>query len=236
MKTVMDPEENQAKIMHDLAGDLHTIDTLFTVLLEQPAAVSERILKQVHKKLRRSIEAFRTLQYQLQKATNELLHGQPFPTFIEQSDPVELLEELLKDSVDINVDFINRLKPGVEVCVHPGEFKLLLTSLLDNARDAQREKPDKKIEVSLSEHEGMVNVRVRDYGEGISKFRFKKIFEQGFTTKPEGSGYGLYYVRRLVQRLGGRIQVQSREQKGSVFTLSLPSKTEMLNQFKPLRI
>jgi len=69
--------------MHDLAGDLHTIDTLFTVLLEQPATVSERILKKVHQKLRRSIEAFRTWQYQLQKATNELLHGQPFPTVIE---------------------------------------------------------------------------------------------------------------------------------------------------------
>jgi len=149
---------------------------------------------------------------------------------------VELLEELLKDRMYVKVDFVNRLKPGVEIGVHPGEFKLLLTSLLDNARDAQKEKPDKKVEVSLSEHEGMVNVRVRDYGEGISKFRFKKIFEQGFTTKPEGSGYRLYYVRRLVQRLGGRIQVQSREQRGSVFTLSLPSKTGVLIQFRPQRI
>lgn len=113
--------------------------------------------------------------------------------------------------------------------IHSDEEKLqqILLNLLSNA-----EKFTEKgsIEMALSESQGEVSFVVSDTGIGIPESELESIFEEfrqldGSTTrKYEGVGLGLSISQKLARLLGGRITVQSRPAKGSVFTLVLPTR------------
>lgn len=106
----------------------------------------------------------------------------------------------------------------------------VLTNLLSNAikfTEAGR------ITVSVEETELMVYVRVRDTGRGIGPEFLPKLFEEfsqestGVTRSHEGSGLGLAISKRLVDLMGGTIDVDSEVGEGSVFTVALPKAAEV---------
>lgn len=59
-----------------------------------------------------------------------------------------------------------------------------------------------------------------DTGRGISNKVMEHMFEKGFSTKGEYRGTGLYLVRRVVRQYGGRIDVETEEGEGTVFTIT----------------
>ena len=63
---------------------------------------------------------------------------------------------------------------------------------------------------------------VRDEGAGIAASELERIFEPGYTTKPQGSGYGLYLARQLVQEAGGRIAARQASGGGAEVEIALP--------------
>jgi len=67
-----------------------------------------------------------------------------------------------------------------------------------------------------------VQLQVRDTGSGIAAERLERIFEPLYTTKPGGTGLGLYIVSEIVAAHGGQITVASVEGQGTTFTITLP--------------
>ena len=67
-----------------------------------------------------------------------------------------------------------------------------------------------------------VQLQVRDTGSGIPAADLAQIFEPLYTTKPEGTGLGLYIVQEIVTAHEGQITVESVEGQGTIFTLTLP--------------
>ena len=68
-----------------------------------------------------------------------------------------------------------------------------------------------------------VKIRFADTGPGIHKQLWEKIFELGFTTRPGGTGQGLYIARSLIESLGGRLVVErSVMAVGTTFLIELP--------------
>ena len=63
---------------------------------------------------------------------------------------------------------------------------------------------------------------VRDTGRGIEAERLSTIFDRFNPFSESGSGLGLALVRRLVERLGGQIAVESRLGHGTTFRFTLP--------------
>ena len=63
-----------------------------------------------------------------------------------------------------------------------------------------------------------VQLQVCDTGSGIAAERLERIFEPLYTTKPGGTGLGLYIVREIVAAHGGQITVASVEGQGTTFT------------------
>ena len=51
---------------------------------------------------------------------------------------------------------------------------------------------------------------------------FPLFFEPGYTTKPEGSGYGLFLARRILEKHGGRLEATRTGGGGAAFELALP--------------
>jgi signal transduction histidine kinase len=108
----------------------------------------------------------------------------------------------------------------MEVCV--SKFEQVFTNILTNAFQALR--PGGEIRISAREDDKSVILEVADDGEGISEENLKSIFDPYFTTKRQrgGSGLGLPICYNIVREHGGRIEVSSRVNEGSVFRVCLP--------------
>ena len=67
-----------------------------------------------------------------------------------------------------------------------------------------------------------VVLQIRDTGSGIASAHRAKIFEPLYTSKPGGTGLGLYIVQEIVAAHGGEVTVESAEGQGTTVTLTLP--------------
>ncbi|MNM37582.1 Wide host range VirA protein [compost metagenome] len=67
-----------------------------------------------------------------------------------------------------------------------------------------------------------VRIRVSDEGIGMDEATLKRLFSPFFTTKPKGTGLGLVSCHRIVESIGGRIEVSSVLDRGTTFDLLLP--------------
>lgn len=100
-----------------------------------------------------------------------------------------------------------------------------LVNLLENALNYGSGNATPRIDVACRMSDGILEVSVRDNGQGISQDNHHKVFEPFRRLDPqmaEGSGVGLVAVRRLIGRHGGIISLDSSAQKGAKFTVRLP--------------
>ena len=67
-----------------------------------------------------------------------------------------------------------------------------------------------------------VILTVEDDGTGLEPHEIERVFERAYTTKSQGSGYGLYLGRKFIEREGGRLTARPRVPRGMVFELELP--------------
>ena len=68
-----------------------------------------------------------------------------------------------------------------------------------------------------------VQLRIRDSGVGMPAAQVPRIFEPLYTTKPGGTGLGLYIVQEILVAHGGRVTVDSVEGQGTTFVLTFPA-------------
>ena len=100
----------------------------------------------------------------------------------------------------------------------------VIGNLIENAFEAMNEKSgyevQKELLFGIYSRPGAVLITSDDTGIGISEKNLERIFENGFSTKGEGRGTGLYQVKEMVERYGGEITVESQEGIGSSFSIS----------------
>jgi two-component system, OmpR family, sensor histidine kinase SenX3 len=118
--------------------------------------------------------------------------------------------------------------PPVTVLGDPDEVRAAVSNLIDNA--VKYSASPMKISVETSPVDGkFVSLRVRDQGVGIPKIELKQIFKRFYrvpgplATRVKGTGLGLYIVRSVAKRHGGRAWAESEGPgRGSTFVLQLP--------------
>ena len=143
------------------------------------------------------------------------------------------IESDLREGIEtVLTIYQNQIKQGIELvrqyqelpAVHclPDEINQVWTNLIHNALQAMDHKG--VLAVSLRQEAGNALVSIADTGCGIPPELHERIFDPFFTTKPagEGTGLGLEIVRKIVEKHGGRIDIESEVGRGSTFTVSLP--------------
>ncbi|MEW6359171.1 MAG: ATP-binding protein [Planctomycetota bacterium] len=139
-------------------------------------------------------------------------------------DVLDLVQKpLLKSNVRISTDLAEGLP---NISGDPSELAQVFMNLLFNARDAieptlSRSKPEGTVRIRTWADGRKVKVAVADDGVGMSREVRSKLFTPFFTTKglAKGTGLGLSISKRIVEDHGGTIDVESREGKGTAFTL-----------------
>lgn len=101
-----------------------------------------------------------------------------------------------------------------------GQFKQVLVNLIKNAMQAMVKGGTLTLESGGNAK--AVWLSVTDTGVGIPPEQLQHIFEPYYTTKQKGTGLGLMIVQRIMRDHGGRIELESRVGKGTVFKLWLP--------------
>ena len=100
-------------------------------------------------------------------------------------------------------------------------MRQVLFNLVLNAVEAMPEGGELELRVEPARRG--VAVFIRDSGPGISAQTSHRLFEPFQTTKAAGSGLGLVLSRRIAEKHGGRMEVQSQVGRGTTMTILLPS-------------
>jgi two-component system, sensor histidine kinase RegB len=114
--------------------------------------------------------------------------------------------------------------PDAVVALSATDVEAAICALLDNALHAMQKAGSKEaISVQVADEDGAIKVVVEDGGAGIAEEIRGRLGEPFLTTKEpgEGMGLGLYLIRTLLARVGGRLEVAPRDPQGTRITLCL---------------
>ncbi|MBZ5489185.1 sensor histidine kinase [Halomonas aquamarina] len=113
----------------------------------------------------------------------------------------------------------------------------VLVNLIGNALHAMKDTPDPTLTLSAALSGTQVAIHVMDNGPGIDDAHLAQIFEPFFTTKAPGSGLGLglSISSRIMDDLGGKLQVDNRTSQGACFTIMLPLSPAAPTSIHPLQ-
>ena len=106
-----------------------------------------------------------------------------------------------------------------------GQLEQVFLNMLNNSLNAlsESERENGEINISINEEDAdHLAVTVSDNGPGISQENLSHVFEPFFTTRSEGTGLGLSITYGIVEKLGGRIDVESQPGVGTSFKVILP--------------
>ncbi|MDG2051899.1 MAG: ATP-binding protein [Myxococcota bacterium] len=148
----------------------------------------------------------------------------------------ESLRPILDRIVGSDVELIIRNSTDrVHVELDAIQFEQVLLNLTVNAEYAMSDGGRLSIEIEADPHRNQAIVRVRDSGSGMEPEVLDRIFEPLYSTKPseDGSGMGLSIVYGIISEAGGRIEVDSKPNLGTGFTIALPLCNENLKTEEP---
>ncbi len=135
-----------------------------------------------------------------------------------------LLQRMVGGEVRITIEAVDGPWP---VWAALSQLEQVVMNLAVNARDAMKGKGELVLRIERGPDAQLgtaVRLIVRDDGEGMGDEVKARLFEPFFTTKGphKGTGLGLATVQVIMNRLGGRVGVESSPGKGATFTLTLP--------------
>mgnify|MGYP000131932780 CR=1 FL=1 len=110
---------------------------------------------------------------------------------------------------------------NMEIYLNKDRLEHILFNLISNAVDSIDQ--EGKIEINYGIKKENFYINIKDNGEGIKDSDLSNIFNPFFTTKSpgDGTGLGLYIVYTEIEKLGGKINVESQKDKGTIFKISL---------------
>jgi signal transduction histidine kinase len=127
-----------------------------------------------------------------------------------------------------NVSLVKKFKSTKKKFIEadPLQIKGIFDNILTNAYQSI---PNKKGKIEISARDdgkGSIEISFKDNGMGIDKEDLERVFEAFFTRKSKGTGLGLTICNELVNLHGGKIDIESKKDKGTTVTVSFPIKRQ----------
>lgn len=136
-----------------------------------------------------------------------------------------------------NIQVQAQITESVPLHTDGSRFKVILTQLLANAINFKDTKKDKnainiRVETTLTHY----TIAVEDNGIGIEPENKSKIFDLFYRANEQSAGFGigLYVVREVIEKMKGKIEIESRAGQGTTFMVTLPNFATNKLRHKPI--
>jgi two-component system, NtrC family, sensor kinase len=234
--------ELSAGVAHEINNPLAIISTERQILLDTEKQTPE--MDPVFRdQLFDSLNQIQIQIHRCKRITQNLLRFSRRTTSI--MEPFNL-NAFIKEVVDLmerearanGIKFVTDLSPDLpDMISDASQLQQVFLNMITNSIDAHNGKPYGRIDITtkIAENGQGVQLLIGDTGSGIPNEFLKKIFDPFFTTKPvgKGTGLGLSICHSIIQRLGGRISVQSKLEEGTRFDIFLPFVPPVENNLDP---
>ncbi len=208
----------------ELAGGVgHELRSPLTAIRGSVYFLNMKLGGTAEEKVARHLDILQRQVNNCDKIISDLLDfSRPGTTRSEEVDINQVVRKVVEattppENVEISTTLAGNLPPAI---VDEGQIEQVLSNLITNAIQAMLS--GGRLSLSTDQAGSFIEVRVADEGVGIPEENLDKVFEPLFTTKAKGVGLGLSLAKRLVERQGGTIQVESQVGKGTTFTVKLP--------------
>lgn len=216
-------------IAHDLRGPISSMISMFDV-------IHENFKEQINDDLQKPLKALNTTSQQtLALLENLLTWSRSQSGQIEYQPTTHRFGDVIEDNLwlvrailqEKNLNFINNADNDVMLVVDKAMLDTIIRNLLSNA--IKYTPKDGTITISSKKNEQSLEISIRDTGVGMNPAVLENLFRMDAqnvssrgTNGERGTGLGLILCKELVTKLSGKIEVTSEENKGSVFTITLP--------------
>lgn len=218
------------------AGTAHEINNPLAIIndaagwLRSRSAKDESMSEALRKDFELALEKIESSVKRARRITHQLL------SFSRQADSMIKefnLSELAAEVVDLTRKTASDHQAEVSAACEvkdmrlwsdPFQVRQVLINLVTNGLQAVT--PGGAVDLIVTGNDAEAVALVRDNGPGIPAENLERIFEPFFTTKPpgEGTGLGLSVSRGIIEKLGGRIEIDSKLGQGATFKVILPRK------------
>ncbi|MEW6662340.1 MAG: ATP-binding protein [Bacillota bacterium] len=153
--------------------------------------------------------------------------AKPHPPKVGKASAAQLmneLEELMRGETFLrDIKFTVDCEKGLpDVAADSEQIKQVLINALRNALEATPAGGSIVIGAKKAFEPGWLTLFVKDTGRGIPAHLLSQVYDPFFTTKPEGTGLGLFLCRQIVENHHGRISIESQEGQGTTLYVHLP--------------
>lgn len=136
------------------------------------------------------------------------------------------MESMRPYAIQKNISFLLNSPDNIKLSGVTEDLEIVLNNLVSNA--VKYNKPDGKVEITITDSEHKLTISIKDNGIGIKPENLETIFQDFVRIKDErtkdisGTGLGLAIVKKIIDDWGGKIEVSSEIDKGSEFIIHLP--------------
>ncbi|MFH1215101.1 MAG: ATP-binding protein [Pseudomonadota bacterium] len=150
---------------------------------------------------------------------------------IKESDINKILsniaEMITQNARDGDIDITLHLDENLRTC--PADDKMMIQALLNLCMNAIQAMPyGGSLRIESKKMESCAKISIIDTGQGIEPADIDHIFDPFFTKKDGGLGFGLAIVQRIIEDHRGSISCRSEVDKGTEFTIILPTTTKTI--------
>lgn len=233
MEKALEKNRNMALIGEMAAGWAHEVRNPLAAITGSIELLKEGV--ELHGKNKRLMEIVMRGKDQLENfVRNFLLLARSVPASREMVDVNEIFEETL-ENMKLSNKWNEKIKIKKEfskksaVFGNKEQLRQIINNIILNAIQAMEEGGVLSIEtrsVQMGKNKRFMKIKISDTGCGIQEEDLNKIYEPFFTKKEKGTGLGLAIVNNLVEGHNGKIEIQSKEGKGTICRIWFPVESE----------
>jgi len=231
-------DEYVLRVTHDIKGHLSAIQCCLDVVVKKligPLNEQQQdFLGRVDKRTRKLVSFVKALLRLTQLRLSNTLVMEVFSLKNTINAALNTVEAKAQDKSIVLKSNINTIEDkifGIQLSVEEAIANLLLNAIKYTPENG-------KVEINATMEEGYVLVEVIDTGIGIPEEGLSKVFDEFYRatnakkTEKDGTGLGLSIVKQIIERHGGKIWVESKENCGTRFCFTLPKAPDNSNGVK----
>lgn len=220
-----------AGLVHEIKTPLHAIQLTVEMLAEDAVRLPSEFRPRFERRSKRVSAEVKSLARMLDAFLSFARPPKidPVPTDLNRfiREIIEFIgPEMDEAGIQVTINLADDMFP---VVLDKNQFTHVVLNLLKNAMESIEALREKKAEdfegrivIATTEEEDGIKLVIEDNGEGIRPGDEEKIFDLFYTTKPKGNGLGLGIVKRTVEEHRGGIRMESMNDPGARFIVTLP--------------